>query len=220
MATQPNPFFSSQTMRNYEEGKLKWANIANENNPIVPRPAAAAAAAPAAAPARAATRRWARSRSRSRSRGRTARRSRSRSRGRDRRRSRSRSRSRGRSARRRGFRVFNERTRRYRTVTPSPRAARSPREGNVRGNGNNAMIFNRGEWVKAYDPMGNYGGPYARIQNLHADPRFESNMANIYGADWRRVLKKQRRDAVRAARRRVEGAVGNAGGAGNNNNGE
>jgi hypothetical protein len=39
----------------------------------------------------------------------------------------------------------------------------------------------RGQWVTAVDPEGDYGGPYASVNELLNDPKFRSNMNNIYG---------------------------------------
>lgn len=39
----------------------------------------------------------------------------------------------------------------------------------------------RGQWVTAVDPEGDYGGPYTSVNELLNDPKFRSNMNNIYG---------------------------------------
>jgi hypothetical protein len=39
----------------------------------------------------------------------------------------------------------------------------------------------RGQWVTAVDPEGEYGGPYASANELLENPKFRSDMNNIYG---------------------------------------
>jgi hypothetical protein len=72
-----------------------------------------------------------------------------------------------------------------RYVAPKPA---SPASGNTRGTGDKMMIYTkkpvilangrqlRGHWTRAVDPEGDYGGPYANMRNLLANPRYRSNM--------------------------------------------
>jgi hypothetical protein len=61
------------------------------------------------------------------------------------------------------------------------RSPRSPVTGNTRGNGNSMEIYAKKRWVKAHDPMGDYGGPYANIKNLQKNTRYVRNQLEAIG---------------------------------------
>ena len=90
------------------------------------------------------------------------------------------------SERRRKIRHATRRTRGSGSKTPSP--AKSPKSGNLRGQGEQMMIYTKkpvilangrrvkGHWTRAVDPEGDYGGPYANIRDLLKNPRYRSDM--------------------------------------------
>jgi hypothetical protein len=68
---------------------------------------------------------------------------------------------------------------------------KEPEEGETKGHGALMKIYTRkplvvgpgppvrGMWVKAVDPEGDYGGPFANVAKLLDNPRYRSNMRNI-----------------------------------------
>lgn len=43
------------------------------------------------------------------------------------------------------------------------------------------QIYAKKRWVKAYDPEGDYGGPYANIKNLQKNTRYVRNQLEAIG---------------------------------------
>lgn len=76
-----------------------------------------------------------------------------------------------------------------RSFTPTP----EPRSGATYGRGKNMMIYTRkvvhalngkkyrGKWVRAVDPEGKYGGPYANGIDLHKNPKFRKEFGEHRG---------------------------------------
>jgi len=76
-----------------------------------------------------------------------------------------------------------------RSFTPTP----EPRSGATYGRGKNMMIYTRkvvhalngkkyrGKWVRALDPEGKYGGPYANGIDLHKNPKFRKEFGEDRG---------------------------------------
>jgi len=61
-------------------------------------------------------------------------------------------------------------------------------------------MYHKGKWVKAYDPGSEYGGPYANMRNLQKNTRYQKNMEDIFGANWKTGAAKARRAEKLAAR--------------------
>ena len=95
--------------------------------------------------------------------------------------------ARGRSHSRRSRSRSRSRSRRSRSHSRS----KEPEEGATKGTGVHMMIYTRkpirvgpgppvrGMWLKAFDPEGDYNGPYSNVANLLDHPRYRSNMKNI-----------------------------------------
>jgi hypothetical protein len=93
------------------------------------------------------------------------------------------------SQRKRKNRHATRRARGSSSRTPSP--VQSPKSGNVRGQGEQMMIYTKkpiilasghrvkGHWTRAVDPEGDYGGPYANMRNLLKNPRYRADMDEI-----------------------------------------
>ena len=43
------------------------------------------------------------------------------------------------------------------------------------------QIYAKKRWVKAHDPMGDYGGPYANIKDLQKNARYVRNQVEAIG---------------------------------------
>jgi hypothetical protein len=61
--------------------------------------------------------------------------------------------------------------------------AGKPKNENIRGEGDKMQMYNSRtkQWVRAYDPDGDYGGPYKAIKELAAQPKWQEDMLDIYG---------------------------------------
>jgi hypothetical protein len=97
----------------------------------------------------------------------------------------------------RAARHASRRARGEASKTPSP-----VRSGNTRGQGENTKIYSRGRWVKAVDPEGDYGGPYATMAELLRDHRYISDMKEF--AEDKAIFNKY----INGLQRRVRGAPG------------
>lgn len=72
---------------------------------------------------------------------------------------------------------------RSRSGSRSRSLSRKPERGNMKMNNGHMMIYSRkGKWVPAINEYSNYGGPYSNIEDLERNPRYISDMANIYTA--------------------------------------
>jgi hypothetical protein len=92
------------------------------------------------------------------------------------------------SEKKRRVRHATRRARGERSATASPAAS-----GDTKMVGNILKIYTkrpvigmngrttRGQWLTAVDPEGDYGGPYASVNELLENPKFRSDMNNIYG---------------------------------------
>jgi len=92
------------------------------------------------------------------------------------------------SEKKRRVRHATRRARGERSATASPAAS-----GDTKMVGNILKIYTkrpvigmngrttRGQWLTAVDPHGDYGGPYASVNELLENPKFRSNMNDIYG---------------------------------------
>jgi hypothetical protein len=94
------------------------------------------------------------------------------------------------------------------------RSANRNKEGDTKGEGKNMMIYTkkpitnirgvtkRGSWVKAVDPEGDYGGPYANLRQLLNNSKYKSDQANIEKSKAAYTeYKKTRRSASRSSSR-------------------
>jgi hypothetical protein len=70
----------------------------------------------------------------------------------------------------------------------------------LRGENNSAEVFYKGKWVKAYDPGSEYGGPYTNMRQLQENPKYQKNMEDIFGANWKKAAAKARRAEKLASR--------------------
>ena len=97
--------------------------------------------------------------------------------------------------------IMNESSEKKRKVRHATRRARGERSataspaksGDTKMVGNILKIYTkrpvigmngrtlRGHWLTAVDPHGDYGGPYASANELLENPKFRSDMNNIYG---------------------------------------
>lgn len=87
-----------------------------------------------------------------------------------------------------------------RSFTPTP----EPRSGATYGRGKNMMIYTRklvhavngktyrGKWVRALDPEGKYGGPYANGIDLHRNPKFRREFGERRGRSGSRSTRRSR----------------------------
>ncbi len=123
--------------------------------------------------------------------------------------------------------IMNESSQRRRNIRHATRRARGENSGTaVSGEtkrvGNILKMYTkrplalvngrtvRGHWVTAVDPEGNYGGPYATMNDLRRNPRYRSNMNNIFGrkrapsrarSRGRSASRSGRRSATRSGKR-------------------
>jgi hypothetical protein len=98
-----------------------------------------------------------------------------------------------------------------RSFTPTP----EPRSGATYGRGKNMMIYTRkvvhalngkkyrGKWVRAIDPEGKYGGPYANGIDLHKNPKFRKEFGESRGRNrsGSRSTRRSRSGSSRGSRR-------------------
>ena len=111
------------------------------------------------------------------------------------------------SQRRRSTRHAKRRELGQASGTPSP-----ANSGDTKKVGDKLMIYTkkpvvlangktvRGHWVRASDPNGNYGGPYANMRNLLSNPKYKSDEANI--EETMRRYKNSMRNPTRSRRSR------------------
>jgi hypothetical protein len=78
------------------------------------------------------------------------------------------------------------------------------KNGNIRNAANGKFeVYKKGKWseTEVHNAAGEYGGPYTNARNLQKNPKYQTDMRNIYGAPgnaWEDVVKKM------AASRRAE----------------
>jgi len=87
----------------------------------------------------------------------------------------------------------------------SDNSSPEPRSGKTRGTGKNMMIYtrrtvyningkkHRGKWVKAVDPEGLYGGPYANIEDLLHSRKYREKYGPTRSASHNRSRTRRRR---------------------------
>jgi hypothetical protein len=94
------------------------------------------------------------------------------------------------------------------------RSASPVRSGDTKKVGNITKIYTtqpttlangktvHGHWVTAVDPEGDYGGPYANVEDLLRNPRFRSNAADLEKIKRNYVTRKGRSRSRSGSRRR------------------
>jgi hypothetical protein len=86
--------------------------------------------------------------------------------------------------------------------SPSPP---KPKEGTLKRTGNSYQIYKKGAWEafdkEVFNAEGAYGGPYADMRNLQANPDYIAAMQAKYpGQNWKEADRKARRAAKVAAK--------------------